>query len=264
MRFPFEFLSTRPGGVRRLTRAGMVSIALSTSAGAVHAGPACPAVPARTSMPIEATPQPVNIDEWRKREEQIKQKVKDQDLSATRLVFIGDSITQSWDPALWEQFWGASNPVNLGLWGDITQGVLWRLNNGEWNKTLRPKLAVILIGTNNANWHSRPEDTALGIAEIVRFVRSRSPTTKILLLGILPRGADAGTPERSVNAEVNRIIRGCADGKAVVYLEPGQAMVGPDGRISPQVMFDFLHPTMVGYGILGGAIHAQIDKMMSD
>ena len=156
------------------------------------------------------------------------------------------------------------NPLNLGLWGDLTQGALWRLTNGQWDPRLHPKVVVILIGTNNANWHSRPEDTALGIAELIRFVRNRSPTSKVLLLGILPRGADSSAPERSVNAEVNRLIQRCADGQTVVYAEPGRAMASADGRISNQVLFDFLHPTMIGYGILGGAIQAQVRKMMDE
>lgn len=242
----------------------LAALSLSISAAGAAAAPACPALPSRTPMPAEATPQPVKIDEWQKRQEQISQRLAGKDVSATRLVFIGDSITQGWDPALWDQFWGAYNPLNLGLWGDLTQGALWRLTNGQWDPRLHPKVVVILIGTNNANWHSRPEDTALGIAEIIRFVRNRSPTSKVLLLGILPRGADSSAPERSVNAEVNRLIQRCADGQTVVYAEPGRAMASADGRISNQVLFDFLHPTMIGYGILGGAIQAQVRKMMDE
>jgi beta-glucosidase len=144
----------------------------------------------------------------------------------------------------------------------VTQGVLWRLNSGQWSPGRKPKLVVLLIGTNNANWGSRPENTALGVAEIIRFINTHSPTTKILLIGILPRGEDATTPERAVNRQVNDLIMRCADGDKIVYMDPGQAMMDSNGRISNQVLFDYLHPTEVGYAILGGSIIAQVRKMM--
>ncbi len=178
-------------------------VALWSWAASAVAAPVCPEPPARVPMPVEATPGPVKVDEWKKSEGQITQQMAGEDLSATRLVFIG---------------------------------------------------------TDDANWHSRPEDTALGLAEIVRFIRSRSPTRRVPLLGLPPRGADASAPERSVDARVNQLIRTCADGPTACYLEPGQALMGADGRISDRVMFDVLHPTMVGDGILGGAIDAQVRK----
>lgn len=204
------------------------------------------------------------MDGWAEQAAQITQQVAGKDLSGVRLAFIGDSITQGWEPTMWGLFWGGRSPINLGLRSDLTQGVLWRLNNGQWNPTLHPKLVVLLIGTNNAGWHSKPDDTALGVAEIIRFINRHSPATKILLLGILPRGADGSAPERAVNAAVNERIQRCADGQNVVFMDPGRALVGADGRISNQVLFDYLHPTMVGYAILGGAISGQVRKMMGE
>ena len=83
-----------------------------------------------------------------------------------------------------------------------------------------------------------------------------------LLLGILPRGPDASAPEREVNAQVNALIQRCADGQTVVCMEPGRAMTAGDGRISKDVFFDYLHPTMAGYAILGGAIVNRVLEMM--
>lgn len=245
-------------------RTCFTALTFALAATRVLAAPGCPAIPPRNPMPIEAMPQVVKIDEWSRREAQLTREVAGKDLGAVRLVFLGDSITQSWEPTMWNQFWGAQSPLNLGLWGDLTQGVLYRLNNGQWNPTLHPKLVVLLIGTNNANWKSRAEDTALGVAEIIRFIHRHSPATKVLLLGILPRGVDASTPERAVNAQVNHLIQRCADGQSVVYLDVGASMMDAEGRISNQVLFDYLHPTMVGYGILAGALNAQVRNMVTE
>lgn len=230
--------------------------------GPAMAAPGCPAIPPRVPMPAEALPRPVDIPEWRQRTAQLTGQLGTKDMSWAKLVFVGDSITQSWEPTMWSLFWGGRAPLNLGLWGDLTQGMLWRLGNGQWSPSLRPDLVVLLIGTNNAGWGSRPEDTALGVAEIIRFIQARSPSSKVLLLGLLPRGADGSAPERAVNARVNELIQRCADGTSVVYMDPGRAMVGADGRISNQVLFDFLHPTMVGYAILGAGIEPQVRQMM--
>lgn len=241
----------------------LVSVALLCAAGPGIASPGCPALAPHQPMPLEAKPQSVSVAELRERSAPLSAQLSGQDLSAHRLVFLGDSITQGWDPGLWSMFWGEWSPLNLGLWGDRTQDVLWRLDHGQWPPSLKPNLAVLLIGTNNADKGSRHEDTALGIAEIVRVLQARSPNTRILLLGLLPRGEDATSPERLVNARVNELIRRCGDDRRVIYLDPGRAMVDAAGHLSPQIMADRLHPTSLGYALLGGTIHARIRQLMT-
>jgi len=68
------------------------------------------------------------------------------------LVFIGDSITQGWEGKgkdVWAEFYGKRNAVNLGIGGDRTQHVLWRLDNGNL-EGVTPKAAVIMIGTSRS------------------------------------------------------------------------------------------------------------------
>ena len=45
--------------------------------------------------------------------------------------------------------------MNLGIGGDRTQHVLWRLDNGNIDG-IKPKLAVLMIGTNNSAARTRP------------------------------------------------------------------------------------------------------------
>ena len=241
----------------------LVCLAFVCAAGPGIASPGCPALPARQPMPQEARPQSLAVPELRERSAPLSAQLSGQDLGAHRIVFLGDSITQGWDLGLWSMFWGEWSPLNLGLWGDRTQDVLWRLDHGQWPPSLKPDLVVLLIGTNNADQGSRPEDTALGIAEIIRVLHTRSPDSKILLLGIPPRGEDATSPERLVNARVNELIRRCGDDRRVIYLDPGRAMVDAAGHLSTHVMADRLHPTSLGYAILGGAIDARIRQLMT-
>jgi lysophospholipase L1-like esterase len=105
------------------------------------------------------------------------------------VIFLGDSITHGWEgqPA-WKEYFGEFKPVNLGIGGDQTGHVLWRITEGKELENLNPKAAVIMIGTNNAGRDSA-EQIAEGIKAIVEELRKQKPSTKILVLGVFPRGS---------------------------------------------------------------------------
>ena len=86
---------------------------------------------------------------WMKRHESFNKRVAQ---GKVDLVLIGDSITQGWEgrgKKVWKTHYGKRNAVNLGIGGDRTQHVIWRLDNGNL-KGIAPKAAVVMIGTNNA------------------------------------------------------------------------------------------------------------------
>lgn len=224
-------------------------------------GRGCPALPAREPMPRDAVAEQLENADWRQRDATLDAQLANVDRGSVRTVFVGDSITQYWDAGLFHLFYGNRAPLNLGLWGDFTQGALWRLGHDQWG-SLRPKLAVVLLGTNNTQWGGTPEDVALGIAELVRFIQSRSADTKILLVGILPRGADRTEPLRAVNAKVNALISKCADNKKVFFADVGHVLLDAEGRLSDQISFDRLHLTMVGYALLGSALEPHIAPLL--
>ncbi|MBP0494785.1 GDSL family lipase [Roseomonas sp. SG15] len=223
---------------------------------------ACPSLPARLPMPREAKPEQLTDPYWRARTAELS-RVAGRGLGYAQTIFLGDSITQSWDPPIWETYFGSRGAVNFGVGGDFVQGLLWRLQEGgQWPATLRPRAAVLLIGTNNASYNSPPEDTALGIAEVIRVIRRRSPGTRILLLGLLPRGADASDPARQINQRVNALIAPCADNRSVFYADLGHVLVDQAGRALPGVFVDGLHLTPNGYARLVAVLEPQIANMV--
>ena len=126
------------------------------------------------------------------------------------LLFIGDSITQGWEEdgrRVWDTFYGRRQAVNLGFNSDQTDNVLWRLQHGEIDG-ITPKLAIVMIGTNNATRREDPpEETAAGVHAILTTLRTRLPQTKILLLAVFPRGQSANDQLRRVNQAVNERLR---------------------------------------------------------
>ncbi|HEY3755851.1 MAG TPA: GDSL-type esterase/lipase family protein [Opitutaceae bacterium] len=189
----------------------------------------------------------------------------------TDLLFVGDSITDFWrnrGAAQWSKFWGGYQAANLGISGDRTEHVLWRLQNGEVDG-LHPKVIVLMIGTNNIGlehdgFSSRgtPEDAAGGVKAVVAELRRRCPAAKILLLGVFPRAHASDNPMRADVAAINRTISALDDQQHVFYRDIGPKFLEADGTISSEIMPDFLHPSPRGYEIWGGAIADEVRSLM--
>ena len=175
------------------------------------------------------------------------------------LIFIGDSITENWSGpgrAVWNRYYGGRNTFNLGVNADRTEHVLWRLDHGELTG-ISPRLAVILIGTNNAG-NNAPDDIAAGVAAIVDRVRGKLPQTVILLMGIFPRGEKPEDPQRIAVAQVNERIARLSDGRKVFFMDLTQKFLAKDGTIPKELMPDFLHPAERGYEIWAEAIEPMV------
>ena len=181
------------------------------------------------------------------------------------LVFIGDSITQGWEgrgKGVWAKFYGKRNAVNLGIGGDRTQHVIWRLDHDNV-KNISPKAAVIMIGTNNSGSNT-PEQIAEGVAAIVKQLRTKLPETQVLLLAVFPRGSDKNDKRRQVNEKTNDIFKKLADGKDVYYLDIGPSFLQDDGTLTREIMPDLLHLSKKGYTIWAESIEPTLKKLMGE
>jgi lysophospholipase L1-like esterase len=189
------------------------------------------------------------------------------------LLFMGDSITDFWrnagaadavnppraGKAVFEKYYGAMKTANFGISGDTTQGVLFRLRDGE-GQGFQPKAIMLMIGTNNAGVCSSAE-IAEGVGAIVAEMRQDFPAAKILLLAIFPRG-NPGDPVRKVVADVNPTIAKLHDGKNVFFLDIGAKFLDADGVLQPDIMADRLHPNEKGYEIWADAVKASLAELM--
>ena len=207
--------------------------------------------------------QPVPRDaNWMKRHDSFNARVKEGNVD---LLFIGDSITQGWEgagKAAWSEKYGKRNAVNLGIGGDRTQHVLWRLDNGNIDG-IKPKLAVLMIGTNNSGQNTS-EQIAEGITAIDTKLRDKLPETKVLILAVFPRGADGTNKNRMVNEGANQIVAKLADGKNIEYLDIGPKFLDDKGNLSKEVMPDLLHLNPASYQTWADAIEPHVARMMGE
>jgi N-acetylglucosamine-6-sulfatase len=212
-------------------------------------GPAAPAPPANVPLPRD--------DARHKNFVAIAQG------APVELVFVGDSITDNWRQAgqpVWDQFWAPLKAANFGIGGDTTQGVLWRMQNGELDG-YKAKLIVLMLGTNNIN--RNPNDEIVdGDRLIVEEFKKRQPQAKVLILGIFPRAVQAADPYRASIKDINSKLAKLADNKQVFYLDIGEKFLTADGTLTPEIMPDALHPNLKGYRIWADAVSARIKQLM--
>jgi len=218
-----------------------------------------PAQEKKENSAVKPAPRDAN---WVKRHDGFVAEAKNGNVD---VLFLGDSITDGWrnkpGQEAWKQHFEAFKPINFGIGGDRTQHVLWRLQNGEL-EGIDPKVAVLMIGTNNLGSNTAQE-IADGITAIVKEVNAKKPKTKILLLGIFPRSPEATHPNRAKIKEINAIIAKLDDGgKHVRYMDIGEKFLQPDGSLTKEIMPDFLHLSAKGYQIWGEAIEGTLKDML--
>lgn len=191
------------------------------------------------------------------------------------VLFLGDSITAFWRETkptqggkpVWDEFLAPLRAANFGLSGDRTQHILWRLRNGE-GEGFRPKVVVLLIGTNNIGFEKdgvTPRNTVYetveGVRADVREIEGKFPDAKILLLALFPRG-EKDDPRRQQVAEVNRGTASLPDGKRVFWLDLSDRFLDADGNIRKDLMPDLLHPGLEGYRVWAAAMLAPLARLL--
>lgn len=214
---------------------------------------------------------------WRARHDA---KLRELAQAKPELIFLGDSITQDWERAgppewqdfapEWQRFYGDRHAVNLGFKGDTTASLLWRIRNGEVSG-IAPKAAVVLIGANNlGRVHWSAEDTVTGIDAIITDLHKRLPTTKILLLAVLPSERSAWISETTLQINQQLAQRYKAD-PTVSFLDL-TALFMRNGVLNRGLFLDPkltppeppLHPSAQGQALMSKAMEPVLATMLGD
>ena len=220
-------------------------------------------------MPIESAiiPAPRNVEyewmsiaRWKSMHEENKAVAAK---GGARLVFVGDSLTELWR---WDETWKAFdkyNAANLGIGGDKTQNLLWRLDHGEVG-ALDPEAVVLLIGTNNfGHLDHSAEEVFEGTRRIVEKLLQVFPRAKLLLMGVFPCQQEADHPFRERIKKTNARTAALADGDRIRFLDIGKELLESDGSISQTIMEDYLHLTPKGYRIWFEAVNPVIEDWLN-
>ncbi len=165
------------------------------------------------------------------------------------VLLVGDSITIQWG-ASWAKQFPERKAVNIGIGGDKTQNVLWRLDHGGV-EGLQPKTIVLMIGNNNMFF--TPETgvaaAAKGVETCARNLREKFPDADLIVAKILPCHAPKNRFYEDIlltNAEIDKLNLG-ADPK-IRILDLTSDFLNPDGTIK-QALYtpDNIHLSPEGY-----------------
>jgi lysophospholipase L1-like esterase len=242
-------------------------------------------VPAQVAAGADAAPPTVGpigrLDDpnWKARHEA---KLVEASSRPVHLVLLGDSITANYESKgpgrlrdysdVWQRYYADRDALNLGFSGDGTRHLLWRIMNGEID-AIAPKVAVILIGTNDIGWlHRTAADTVAGIDAVVAELHLRLPATKLLLMGLLP--SDRGPGVQQATAEINSALAAhYGNGRVphVTYRDVSPAFF-KNGVLNTSLFSDpqqvppepALHPSPEGQERMAAALEPTLSELLGD
>jgi lysophospholipase L1-like esterase len=225
-----------------------------------------------------STKPAARIDYWQQRQADITNELKERkDLTAVRLVFLGDSITDFWhlgpNPwfpaqkcgrAIWDESF-AGRPaenlaLNLGISGDRMEHVLFRLlpqsagGLGHLDAPgLRSEFVVLMIGINNTWAGEEPlaDSVFAGIRAVLMAVHEHQPKATVILQSLLPTNDEAKNRDvvRPVNQQLVGLVASQPFAAYTRYLDLYASYVDANGRQLGEHFNDGLHPSESGYRV---------------
>lgn len=206
-------------------------------------------------------PYPGNGTTWHELHRALLQQTR---RSHPTLVFIGDSITQNWlQQGLpeWERYLQPRGALNLGIGGDRTSQVLWRIRDGAL-EGLKPRVVVLAVGINNLihDTHS-PAGVVEGILTCKQAIERACPGTQVLVVGLLPYGETPTHPLRAKLQQVNAILTKRLDPAHFLNLET--QFLSPEGTLTRTLFPDFIHPSERGYALYRTALLPKLSHLLT-
>lgn len=190
----------------------------------------------------------------------------------TRVVFIGDSITDQWDDAGKGGFFPGKTYHNRGIGGQTTPQMLIRFRPDV--VALQPKVVVILAGTNDLAGNTGPttlETIKDNLASMVEQARLHG--IRVVLASLLPvsdyerrpNGESITQTVRRPPAQITKLnawISAYATANKHTYLDYHTALVDAKGMLRDELSDDGLHVNAAGYAIMAPLAEAAIKEAL--
>lgn len=189
-----------------------------------------------------------------------------------RVVFIGDSITDSWDDGGFGEFFPGQPYINRGISGQTTPQMLLRFRQDVI--ALQPKVVLIHAGTNDIAGNTGPatlEQIGNNLASMAQLATANR--IKVIFASVLPvsdynrrqNGDLYIQTQRRPPAkilELNNWLKDYASRNGYTYLDYFSAMVDEKGFLKPEVAYDGLHPNTKGYAVMARLAEGAIKKAL--
>ena len=189
-----------------------------------------------------------------------------------RVVFMGDSITDSWPQPRFGEFFPGRPYIGRGISGQTTPQMLIRFRPDV--VALGPKAVVILAGTNDIAGNTGPmtdEQIQGNMASMAELAKANG--IRVVFSSILPvseyhvRPGDTAPPQTTRRpmariTALNAWMKAYAARNGHAYLDYFSAMTDPKGLLRAELSEDDLHPNAAGYAIMGPLAEAAIQAAL--
>jgi lysophospholipase L1-like esterase len=268
-------MTLRPGGCGA---AVLVIFMAAAGAGAQQSGTA---PETKTPAPVQTqnAPAPPPMSAWeRAHQEQLRNdwpwlaRFKEDDLKLpapapgeTRVVFMGDSITEGWHFDKPEGSFPGKPYINRGISGQTSPQMVLRFRQDVIE--LQPKVVVILAGTNDIAGNTGPmtleqtEDNLASMADLATANRIR-----VVLCSVLPAydfGWHPGLEPAPKIVALNAWIKSYAAEKGYVYVDYHSAMKDQRDGLPANLSKDGVHPLPAGYAVMAPLVEAGIKSALA-
>ena len=181
----------------------------------------------------------------------------------SRIVFMGNSITESWSTVLPEYFSGKSY-VNRGIDGQTTPQMLVRFRADVID--LQPKIVVILAGTNDIAGNTGPSTVKMIADNIISMAElARQNNILVVISSVLPvydYSWKPGLEPAPKISKLNKIIKNYALNHRHTYLDYYAAMVDDKKGLHEKYTSDGVHPNKAGYKVMATLADQAIAKTL--
>lgn len=201
-----------------------------------------------------------NLERFREANEKLPPSLECDD----RVVFMGNSITQGWIDQLPEFFAPEKHYINRGISGQTTPQMLLRFRQDVIN--LRPKVVVILAGTNDIAGNTGPSTLEM-IEDNIRSMTELAQANgiQVVLCSIVPAYDypwKPGLEPAPKIMELNNRIKKYASTRGAVYCDYFSAMADDRNGLPDELSGDGVHPNKKGYAIMQPIVENAIARAL--
>jgi lysophospholipase L1-like esterase len=169
-----------------------------------------------------------------------------------RVVFMGDSITDAWGRTH-GKFFPEKPYVNRGISGQTTPQMLVRFRPDVID--LKPKVVVILAGTNDIAGNTGPEslnDIEANLMSMAQLAKAND--IRVVMASVMPvcdyiKPQTERRPPDKILA-VDAWMKDYVAKNGLVYLDYYSALVDDHGMFKKELTYDGLHPNDAGYEVM--------------
>ena len=180
-----------------------------------------------------------------------------------RVVFMGNSITDSWIRTS-PEFFAGKPYIDRGISGQTTPQMLVRFRQDVID--LRPSLVVILAGTNDIAGNTGPATLEMIEGNIASMAElGKANDIKVILASVLPAYDypwKPGLEPAGKIVAINDWMKKYSEENDMIYLDYFSAMADERNGLKSEFTYDGVHPNKKGYEVMEKLVEVAISKAL--